>query len=93
MLIQLVGGVDAVLIELCASKNFELTEQVPYRSGALRIADKDGRTRSITAKAIMCIMMVTNQNLIKINIWASTHCTAVCLWRHVNAALGRNPAT
>ena len=39
-----VGGVDTLIIELCASKHFELTEQVPYRSAALRITDNEDLT-------------------------------------------------
>ena len=39
-----VGGFVTLLIELCASKNFKLTEQVPYRSVAPRITDKEDLT-------------------------------------------------
>ena len=88
MLMSPVEGVDALLIELCASKNFELTEQLPYRSAALRITDKENLTRSNTMKAIIYIMRVAHKKCIKIHIWASTPCTAGCPWRHVNAALG-----
>ena len=60
MVITPVGGVDALLIELCASKNSGLTEQVPYRSVALRITDKEDLTRSIIVKAIIAIMRIAN---------------------------------
>ena len=55
MLIPPVGGVDALLMELCASKQIELTEQVPYRSAALHITDNEDLTRSATVKPIIDI--------------------------------------
>ena len=39
-------GVDTLFIELCASEDSELTKQVPYRSAALRITEKEDRTFS-----------------------------------------------
>ena len=39
-----VGGFVTLLIELCASKNSKLTEQVPYRSVVPRITDKEDLT-------------------------------------------------
>ena len=54
--IPCVGGVDTLLIELCASENSELTRQVPYRFAALRITEKQDLTSSCTVKAIISIM-------------------------------------
>ena len=66
MLIPPVGWVDALSIELCASKNTESTEQVPYRFAALRITDKEDLTSSITMKAIISIMRIAHKKGIKI---------------------------
>ena len=73
------GGVDTLRIELCASKNSELTEQVLDRSAALRITDKENLKRSITMKAIISIMRIATNNNIKIYIWASTLVLLVAL--------------
>ena len=55
------GGVDTLLIKLCASQKCELTEQVPYRSAALRITDKENLTCSITVKANISITRIANK--------------------------------
>ena len=76
--IPLVGGVNTLFIELCASDNSELTRQVPYRSAALRITEKQDLTRSCTVKAIISIMKAAQDKGSKINVWASTPCTSGC---------------
>ena len=78
-----------MLIDFCASDNSELARQVPYRSAALRITEKQHLASSCMVKAIISIMKAAQEKCAKINVWASTHCTSGCPWRHVNAALGR----
>ena len=60
-----VGGVNTLLIEFCASDNSELTRQVPYRSAALRISEKQDLTRSCTVKAIISIMKAAQEKCVK----------------------------
>ena len=45
-------GVDALLIEFCASANFELIKNVRYGSVARRVTDKEDFTRGSTIKAV-----------------------------------------
>ena len=54
--IPLVGGVNTLLVEFCASDNSELTRQVPYRSAALMITETQHLTCSCAVKAIISIM-------------------------------------
>ena len=63
-----VGGVNTLLIELCASDNSELTRQVPYRSAALRITEKEDLTRSCTVKAIISIMKAAHETCVNIHV-------------------------
>ena len=39
-------GLDTLLVELCASDDSELIKQVPYRSAAMRITEKENLTHS-----------------------------------------------
>ena len=83
------GGIDTLLIELCASDKSTLTALVPHRSAAARITEKPDLTNTKTLRILQDIVRLAGKLKIKVVTWASTPCTASCPWRHVNVAMGR----
>ena len=59
------GGIDQLLIELCASDS-ELTKNVPYCFAALRITDKENLTNSHILQAVLGIVSIAKKNDVKI---------------------------
>ena len=81
-------GVGTLLIEFCASKDSELTKNVPYGFAALRIMDKEDFTNQRTLQAVLDIIYIAKNNDVKIIVWLATPCASGCPWKHVNAASG-----
>ena len=65
-------GVDALLIELCASAGSELIQQVPYGSAAIRITDQQVLTNSKTLRAIRAIIRLARRNQVRVLVWVAT---------------------
>lgn len=81
-----IRGIDTLLIELCASAELELTQQVPYGCAAVRITDKEDFTNKHTVYAILAIVRLARKNQVKATVWVATPSISGCPWKHVNAA-------
>ena len=78
------GGIDQLLIELCATNSSQLTQTVPPRAAAIRITETADLTNDKTLRVVRDVIRYAAALYIKVITWTSTPCTAGCPWRHVN---------
>ena len=81
------GGINRLLIELCASDSSRLTQIMPHRAAAIRVTQQTDLTNN-KAVRVPQDMKLACKLRIRLVTWASMPCTVGCSWRHINAAKG-----